>query len=335
VFTRLISSTLLAGLLLTAVPLLARGQAPADKAIIVVKVPEDAKLTIQGDATKSTGPERRFITPPLREGVTYSYNLVATWKADGKDQKAEKKVVFKTGQTVAVTLDKATPAVKDKDKDGVVKDKDKKNKKEDQYQAAMKKADAAMKAKKYADAIKAYGEALQAKPKDKAATDGDAEAAKLLANQTLEEKKKEDEAKKKKKEADDKKKKDADDKKKADDEKKKKDDEARKKKDDEDKKKASAEKKNADYLKAILEGSKAAEGGKFADAIKAYDAALTAKPGDKDATELKALAVKALDAEKKAADAKKKADEAKRKKDEDDKKEQASLLPPPTVERKE
>jgi len=285
VFTRLISSTLLAGLLLTAVPLLARGQAPADKAIIVVKVPEDAKLTIQGDATKSTGPERRFITPPLREGVTYSYNLVATWKADGKDQTADKKVTFKAGQTVTVAFDKTPPVMKDKDKD-----------------------------------------------KDK--------------------KKKDDEAKKKKDE-DDKKKKDADDKKKKDaDDKKKKDDEAKKKKDEDDKKKKKdADKKNADYLKAFLEGSKAAEAGKFADAIKAYDAALKAKPGDKVATDLRALAVNALDAEKKAAEAKKKADEAKKKDDEkkkdaDDKKkkddedkkaaeDRNSLLPAPSVERKE
>src|SRR4051812_36998625 len=97
-----ISATLLAGLLLTATPLLAPGQegkAPADKAIIVVKLPADATLTVDGGATKATGAERSFITPALKQGPTYSYTFAATWKEGGEEKKAEKKVRFQAGQT--------------------------------------------------------------------------------------------------------------------------------------------------------------------------------------------------------------------------------------------
>jgi len=78
-------------------------KAPADKAIIVVKLPDNAKLTIDGDATKATGPERRFVTPSLKDG-TYSYTFAATWLESGKKQKQEKKVSFRAGQVVEVVF---------------------------------------------------------------------------------------------------------------------------------------------------------------------------------------------------------------------------------------
>ena len=197
--TRLLCAALLGGLLLASVPLLAVAQdnkAPADKALIVVKLPtDDAKLTIDGDATKATGQVRRFVTPALKAGSTYSYVFAATWIENGKKQKSEQKVRFKAGQVVEVTFP-PPEAPKDKDKGKG----DEEAKKEAAYQAAMKKAQTAMKAKKYAEAIKAFGEALKIKPKDTDARAGDAEAAKLLAEQE-EAKKKKDEDKKEDEEA--------------------------------------------------------------------------------------------------------------------------------------
>src|SRR6478735_8335894 len=95
--------------LLAAIPCLALSQdsAQPDRALIVVKLPADATLTIDGEKTVSTGAVRRFSTPQLEAGKRYYYLLVATWKQDGKEQKQEKKASFSVGETVEVVF---TPA---------------------------------------------------------------------------------------------------------------------------------------------------------------------------------------------------------------------------------
>ncbi|GBD37283.1 Ribosomal protein L11 methyltransferase [bacterium HR36] len=50
--------------------------------VITIRVPADAKLEIGGYATKSTGEVRHFVTPPLRVGVEYTYDVVIAY-ADG------------------------------------------------------------------------------------------------------------------------------------------------------------------------------------------------------------------------------------------------------------
>src|SRR5262245_60323463 len=57
---------------------LAIGQAaacPANVATIVVRVPADAKLYFDGVLTEQTGTERTFVTPPLRAGQEFRYEL--------------------------------------------------------------------------------------------------------------------------------------------------------------------------------------------------------------------------------------------------------------------
>ena len=87
-------------LLLAALPVLALSQEdkkPADKAIIVVKLPAEAKLTIDGEPTKATGKERRFSASGLQPGKRYFYVLVATWQHDDHEHKETKKVSFSAG----------------------------------------------------------------------------------------------------------------------------------------------------------------------------------------------------------------------------------------------
>jgi uncharacterized protein (TIGR03000 family) len=50
---------------------------------LVVRLPADAVLVIDGNKTKSTGEERRFVTPPLPVGGRYHYTLKAT--SQGKE----------------------------------------------------------------------------------------------------------------------------------------------------------------------------------------------------------------------------------------------------------
>jgi uncharacterized protein (TIGR03000 family) len=59
-----------------------RTQAPDTqerRATLTVRVHSDAKLTVDGAATKQTGEVRRFYSPPLEPGKSYSYTLVAEW----------------------------------------------------------------------------------------------------------------------------------------------------------------------------------------------------------------------------------------------------------------
>src|ERR1043166_4028744 len=112
------------------------GQAPADQAVLVVRVPADATLMIGGQTFTQTGPERRLITPALKAGKTYSYELFAIWKVKEKGKKEEvmtvsRTVNFQAGQTVMVDLTKPAPVVKDGDKKDAKKDADKKDAKKD------------------------------------------------------------------------------------------------------------------------------------------------------------------------------------------------------------
>ena len=53
-------------------------------AMIAVRVPPDAELFFDGTATTQKGPVRTFITPSLDPGRTFTYELRATWTANGQ-----------------------------------------------------------------------------------------------------------------------------------------------------------------------------------------------------------------------------------------------------------
>jgi uncharacterized protein (TIGR03000 family) len=77
---------------------------PPNRAMLIVRVPPDAVVTVGGEATRQTGLERIFTTPALEPGFTYSYEVVATWKKDGKDATASRTVQFQPGELKTVDL---------------------------------------------------------------------------------------------------------------------------------------------------------------------------------------------------------------------------------------
>ena len=83
--------------------------ASPNAATVVVTLPEDAKLTIDGSATTSTSSVRTFETPDLKTGKTYSYTLEATFQVDGKAVVVSKKVQIEAGKTTNIDLSQ-TPA---------------------------------------------------------------------------------------------------------------------------------------------------------------------------------------------------------------------------------
>jgi uncharacterized protein (TIGR03000 family) len=79
-------------------------QAPSNEATLIVNLPADAALTIDGEATTSTSAQRVFVTPALEEGKEYEYTLKAKVERDGKVQVATAKVTIRPGQTSQVEL---------------------------------------------------------------------------------------------------------------------------------------------------------------------------------------------------------------------------------------
>ena len=77
----------------------------AAPATIVVNVPADARLTIDGEATTSTSAQRVFVSPVLNPGQEYHYTLKAEFKKDGKTVSVSKDVTVKAGNETRVTMD--------------------------------------------------------------------------------------------------------------------------------------------------------------------------------------------------------------------------------------
>ena len=82
----------------------ALAQATGTEATLIVNLPEDATLTIDGENTTSTSAQRVFVTPALEEGKEYEYTLKAKIERDGKVQLATAKVTIRPGEISQVEL---------------------------------------------------------------------------------------------------------------------------------------------------------------------------------------------------------------------------------------
>ena len=80
----------------------AAGDAPAT---IVVRLPADATLMIDGAPTSSTQGVRRFVSPPLQPGKDYQYTLKAQVTRDGQKVERTRDVTVRAGQPSEVTFD--------------------------------------------------------------------------------------------------------------------------------------------------------------------------------------------------------------------------------------
>ncbi len=77
----------------------AKGQVSTGlKARVIVELPQDAKLVVDGTETLSSGARREFSTPVLEAGQNYFYELTAVVEIDGKPQTMTKKVVVRAGE---------------------------------------------------------------------------------------------------------------------------------------------------------------------------------------------------------------------------------------------
>jgi uncharacterized protein (TIGR03000 family) len=87
------------------VPPAEKGEASATPATLVVSLPADAKLMIDGNATRSISTTRTFVTPALETGKEFSYTLKAEVVRDGQTFTAIKNVTVKGGEESKVSIE--------------------------------------------------------------------------------------------------------------------------------------------------------------------------------------------------------------------------------------
>jgi uncharacterized protein (TIGR03000 family) len=77
---------------------------PDNSGTLTVWVPYDAKVTINGMATKSTGSRRQFVSYDLKEGFSYKYEVKAEVVRDGKIVEDVKTVVLTANSNNSVAF---------------------------------------------------------------------------------------------------------------------------------------------------------------------------------------------------------------------------------------
>jgi uncharacterized protein (TIGR03000 family) len=75
---------------------------------IVVTLPSDAKLTIDGYVSQQTSGQRVLVTPPIQRGQDLTYTLVAESTQDGQVVRQSQQVTVRAGQQMPVSFTFAT-----------------------------------------------------------------------------------------------------------------------------------------------------------------------------------------------------------------------------------
>jgi uncharacterized protein (TIGR03000 family) len=106
-------------LMLGAVPAGAQPAAPAaparQSATLVVRLPAEALLEVEGEPTRQTGAVRRFVSPPLEPGKEYTYTLSAFWEPNNYTKITRvRKAVVRAGKETTVDLRARDPDQPDK-----------------------------------------------------------------------------------------------------------------------------------------------------------------------------------------------------------------------------
>jgi uncharacterized protein (TIGR03000 family) len=73
-------------------------------ATIIVHVPENATLLVNGKRTRSTSSTRLFYSPPLESGKSYHYDFEARMDRDGQTVKARKRVEVGAGDRHEISI---------------------------------------------------------------------------------------------------------------------------------------------------------------------------------------------------------------------------------------
>ena len=79
-------------------------------ALLSVSVPQDARILVNGVATRSTGEQRRYVSRNLIPGFEYTYEVKAEMVVDGKPVTRVKTVQLRAGQQAELAFQADAPA---------------------------------------------------------------------------------------------------------------------------------------------------------------------------------------------------------------------------------
>jgi uncharacterized protein (TIGR03000 family) len=80
------------------------GTPSSPRALLVARVPANARVWIEGTPTTSTGSLRRYVSPALTPGVDYRYTVRVEWTEDGKTVTRTETVPVHAGQTADFSI---------------------------------------------------------------------------------------------------------------------------------------------------------------------------------------------------------------------------------------
>jgi uncharacterized protein (TIGR03000 family) len=78
--------------------------------LLAVDVPADARIFVNGQATRSTGDHREYVSRNLDRGHTYSYEVRAEVIRDGRTIQETKRIDLKAGETARLAFALSPPA---------------------------------------------------------------------------------------------------------------------------------------------------------------------------------------------------------------------------------
>jgi uncharacterized protein (TIGR03000 family) len=76
-------------------------------AVIDVRVPAGAVILFDGHRTAQTGPERRFLSPPLRPGHVYAYEVQVRWQDGDRQVERRRQVEVRAGRQTNLDFTRA------------------------------------------------------------------------------------------------------------------------------------------------------------------------------------------------------------------------------------
>src|SRR5262249_505991 len=78
----------------------------SNAATLIIRVPADAELWVQGVKMADTGPSRRFVSPALEPGEDYVYRVRARWTRDAGSADQTRNVDVHAGDRITVDFNK-------------------------------------------------------------------------------------------------------------------------------------------------------------------------------------------------------------------------------------
>jgi uncharacterized protein (TIGR03000 family) len=88
-----------------------KGGAAQAPAVILVNLPAEAKLTVDGTPTTSTSTQRRLVSPALPTGREFHYTLTAEIQRNGQPVRETRPVTVRAGEETRVEFNFTEPAV--------------------------------------------------------------------------------------------------------------------------------------------------------------------------------------------------------------------------------